>query len=182
MTNGPKCSRTVFGRQKMLVCLISPNYLGSTWCGRELEIFLQRLASQNPAAPKPYIFPVWWELLPGRSLPPKLSAYQNNEDAFHPRYREKGLRQLATLPKFRGAFLEFVRNLDGSNSRRYDHGFVEIACVCESCHRFFRYIQRADDPIRELRPRSTGFACLRRRTWKPAGNLPSLAETVSGLR
>ena len=28
---------------KILVCLMSPTYLGREWCGRELEVFLSRL-------------------------------------------------------------------------------------------------------------------------------------------
>ena len=33
---------------KVLVCLMSPTYLGREWCGRELEIFLSRLSAFQP--------------------------------------------------------------------------------------------------------------------------------------
>jgi len=127
----------------------------------------------------PYIFPVWWELLPGRSLPARLAAYQNNEDAFPPRYREKGLRQLAALPKFRGVFLEFLETLTDrirdailapSKLPAYANPVIDFSTIPSAF----------DDPIRAydlevLALHVSGEA------WKPAGNLPSLAETVSSV-
>src|SRR3954464_13924382 len=34
----------------VLVCLVSPTYLGRPWCGRELQVFVQRNARRSASA------------------------------------------------------------------------------------------------------------------------------------
>jgi hypothetical protein len=163
---------------EVVVCLISPNYLASAWCGRELEVFLRRLANQTPGPPGPFIFPVWWELLPGRPLPAKLAAFQNNEDAFPARYRERGLRQLATLSKFRDTFLEFVDTL---TDRLRDTLQAKGKLPAYKDPIDFSSLPSAfDDPVRAydlevLTLHAAGAA------WKPADTTPSLEETVGTI-
>ncbi|MCY2962839.1 MAG: toll/interleukin-1 receptor domain-containing protein [Planctomycetota bacterium] len=101
---------------EVIVCLMSPNYLNSVWCGRELSVFRQRIQEMRKTLPATtrlpaFIFPIVWEVLPGRSLPKVLASFQYSEDAFPPAYSEKGLRQLAQLPRLRTAFLEFLEFL-----------------------------------------------------------------------
>lgn len=69
------------GEAEMLVCLVSPSYLNSTWCGRELEAFHQRVVKWNGDAAKkkrggPFVFPVLWEPDKRRALPSKLAKFQ----------------------------------------------------------------------------------------------------------
>ena len=65
-----------------LVCLVSPRFLGSEWCGRELKVFHRRheaskLAGGNAAG---LIFPLIWEFDPKRrKLPAKLAKFQYQE-------------------------------------------------------------------------------------------------------
>ncbi len=101
---------------EVIVCLMSPNYLNSVWCGRELSVFRQRIREMKRTLPgttrlPAFIFPILWEVMPGRSLPKVLASIQYSEDAFPPSYSEKGLRQLAQLPRLRTAFLEFLEML-----------------------------------------------------------------------
>lgn len=84
---------------EVIVCLVSPNYLGSLWCGRELEIFDQRYqrwkATTNGSSSSRFILPVSWEVLPA-ALPPKLALHQFAEHEFPSSYLKKGLWYLAT--------------------------------------------------------------------------------------
>ncbi|WP_081891662.1 toll/interleukin-1 receptor domain-containing protein [Verrucomicrobium sp. BvORR106] len=103
------------GEAELLVCLVSPTYLNSPWCGQELEVFHQRHTqweSSNPgrAGQATFVFPVWWERDPFRPLPDKLSKFQAvTFDS--PRGYKGGLRQLADLSKYRDAFKSFVEAL-----------------------------------------------------------------------
>jgi hypothetical protein len=43
---------------------VSPNYLKSVWCGRELQVFLERreqLPVATPEESQSFVFPVFWE-------------------------------------------------------------------------------------------------------------------------
>lgn len=49
---------------RSILCLVSPNYLKSVWCGRELQVFLERreqLPEATPEESQSFVFPVFWE-------------------------------------------------------------------------------------------------------------------------
>ncbi|MFM7925539.1 MAG: hypothetical protein ACKPJJ_35385, partial [Planctomycetaceae bacterium] len=59
---------------------MSPNYLRSDWCGRELQVFLKRieqLREQPDSDFQSFIFPVFWEgQHPPYDLPEVICRYQ----------------------------------------------------------------------------------------------------------
>jgi hypothetical protein len=97
------------GSSQVLVCLVSPHYLNSEWCGRELRLFLDRIEAQ-PAGERrvPRVFPLIWELTPGRRLPAAISQFQFQEGELPQAYRENGLRQVVYHERFRAAFQKVV--------------------------------------------------------------------------
>jgi hypothetical protein len=76
---GHPWSRTVIeaaNNAQVLLCLMSPTYLGREWCGRELEIFVRRYKRLPAQAMQArFIFPIWWQIPPtARPLPSKLGS------------------------------------------------------------------------------------------------------------
>jgi hypothetical protein len=102
------------GEAETLVCLVSPSYMNSSWCGKELEVFDQRIAKlAGPPPKKPgarFVFPVLWEPDKRRTLPAKLAKFQFLKKTW-PRNYTGGLRQLADLSKYRDTFKQFVEDL-----------------------------------------------------------------------
>ncbi|MFO0817727.1 MAG: toll/interleukin-1 receptor domain-containing protein [Pirellulales bacterium] len=98
-----------------IVCLVSPTYLRSPWCGRELRVFLDRIEEwrkqpENRGKSARFVFPIQWEQIPG-VIPHSLTRHQVTVEGLPPRYLEKGLRVLATIPRFRNDFLMVVEIL-----------------------------------------------------------------------
>lgn len=90
---------TAVRTSEALLCLMSPLYLESEWCGQELEIFERR---RNAWEKRPirrlgsggFVFPVWWESMPGRSLPTSLEQYQSQQGLTLTKYPQLGLREI----------------------------------------------------------------------------------------
>lgn len=87
---------------RLAVCLYSPNYFNSTWCGKELQIFLERAragAASVQGSPSPTaIIPVIW--LPAmQGLPQPVKHIQTHDAAFPESYPQMGLRQIMMLEK-----------------------------------------------------------------------------------
>lgn len=65
---------------RALVCFVSPNYLQSEWCGKELQVFLDRqsrMQTNSSSQKKTWIFPILWESFSASTpLPERLSAFQ----------------------------------------------------------------------------------------------------------
>ena len=83
---------------KVLVCLMSPTYLGREWCGRELGLFLRRLGQlQLPVGTSTrFIFPIWWQMpVAARPLPSLLGQWHYRDAQFPPRYEALGVKGLA---------------------------------------------------------------------------------------
>jgi hypothetical protein len=97
---------------EVMVCFMSPRYLDSHWCGRELEVFVRRLdawrgaAAAAGAGPARFVFPIFWEA-PDRELPKKLAHFHPKDPALPASYLDgpgipanyvqNGVRQLANL-------------------------------------------------------------------------------------
>ncbi len=65
---------------RALVCFVSPNYLQSDWCGKELQVFLDRqsrMQTNGASENITWIFPILWEqFYTPAVLPERLSALQ----------------------------------------------------------------------------------------------------------
>ena len=65
---------------RALVCFVSPNYLQSDWCGKELQVFLDRqsgMQTKDATKKTTWIFPILWEqLYTSEVLPERLAALQ----------------------------------------------------------------------------------------------------------
>lgn len=86
-------------RSEALLCLVSPHYLQSDWCGQEFAVFRHRCglwekkANRNLSVAS-FIFPVSWEPSSGRNFPPKLAEYQNLIGITTDRYPKAGLCEI----------------------------------------------------------------------------------------
>ena len=102
---------------KMLICLVSPTYFYRSWCGRELQVFLQRYEEWKATAPKEalkkarFIFPVIWEPEPTRRLPDKLEELQFVKSDMPKRYESDGMFVLADRTRHSDQFKAAVDTL-----------------------------------------------------------------------
>ncbi len=82
---------------RVAVCLYSPHYFNSTWCGKELQVFLERATNHRGPAPAPVpIVPVIWA--PSRQgLPEPVRTIQTHDDSFPENYSRLGLRQVMNV-------------------------------------------------------------------------------------
>src|SRR4051794_20719627 len=86
---------------RVAVCLYSPSYFNSRWCGKELQVFFDRAravpTANLPGSPLPTaIIPVIW--VPAmQSLPQAVKHVQTHDAAFPANYSQIGLRQIMAL-------------------------------------------------------------------------------------
>jgi FxsC-like protein len=98
----------------LLVAVCSPDYINSDYCGKEFQVFLERLDSYKTAnnlqdAP-PLILPVIWGN-PSGSLREVISRLQYTDDDFPPVYAKEGLRYIMQLSNHRDDYKRFVKRL-----------------------------------------------------------------------
>lgn len=93
------------------LALVSPRYLRSEMCGREWSVFASRLAQHTAPGGEPpaALMPLLW--LPPPVLPPVIEELQYHNELLPPAYRDKGLRQMIRLDRYRNEYVEFVDNL-----------------------------------------------------------------------
>jgi FxsC-like protein len=90
---------------RMLVCLVSPGYVRSSYCGKEVSVFQQRLRLVLDGAPQPAaIMPITWVPLPQGEWPETLNQYQRVNS-------ERGIRHLMRLRKSEDDYREIVSRL-----------------------------------------------------------------------
>lgn len=99
---------------RTLVCLYSPAYFASAYCGREFRVFLDRVAALPGAgdanSTPPRILPVLWEsadLLPP-NMPPEVARIHYNSSGYGDEYERGGVRWLISLSANRDAYLAFL--------------------------------------------------------------------------
>lgn len=78
------------------VCLYSPSYFNSDWCGREFQTFMNRRAMSRDTPKPTAVIPVLWMKTP---MAEAVGAFQTSDDAFPSVYAQVGLRQLMTLER-----------------------------------------------------------------------------------
>ncbi len=97
---------------RVFICLVSPTYINRDYCGKELQVFLNRLeryqAPGDHLAKKPrVILPVLWIPIKGE-IPKALSRLQLHDDDLPPEYKAEGLRYLMRLKTKESAYQEFL--------------------------------------------------------------------------
>lgn len=102
---------------KVFVCLYSPAYFNSDYCGKELQAFRSRLAASTSPSPShaipTLIFPVLWDRadrLP-KVLPQVLKDIQYAHGSTDEIYKGEGLYQLLSLNKHRDRCSKFFDNM-----------------------------------------------------------------------
>jgi hypothetical protein len=81
---------------RVALCLYSPHYFNSRWCGKELQVFFDRAATApGPPAPTPLIPVIWTPALQG--LPTPLQNIQTHDATFPESYSRNGLRQVMNV-------------------------------------------------------------------------------------
>ena len=90
-------------QSKVCVAFLSPHYIDSDFCGKELQVFVNRFNdwqrnSVTPADGGAPIIPVLW--IKAAPLPDALSKFQYVDQHFPEEYTQHGLRTLAQLSKF----------------------------------------------------------------------------------
>lgn len=86
-----------------LICVVSPIYVGREFCGKEFQIFRERVDAAT-APPRQLanatnvILPVLWMPVKG-DMPEVLSRLQHYSDDYPPDYKTEGLRYLLMLEK-----------------------------------------------------------------------------------
>lgn len=100
---------------RTLVCLCSPGYLNSDYCGREFQVFCRRRdawmrQTGKSASHTKVILPILWEL-PRGPLPTPLARFQTADDDFPRVYAEEGVRYMMKLNRHRDDYMQFVDRL-----------------------------------------------------------------------
>jgi FxsC-like protein len=89
--------RLALGASTCLLALTSPMYLNSVFCGKEFQVFSDRLASyqQWTGTRPPSLLALRWE--PTTTVPGEVAAIQYGHGDFGPEYKAHGLRFLVRL-------------------------------------------------------------------------------------
>ena len=107
------------GSSRVLVAICSPNYINSTYCGKEFQIFHERhqdfIKRYQPQKGPRFIFPVIWGH-PSGSLHDTIKLYQLANDGlggskFPQAYMENGLHYLMKLDQHKDDYRIFVTHL-----------------------------------------------------------------------
>jgi FxsC-like protein len=116
----PKTMANALQRCRVFVCLFSRGYFNSEYCGKELQVFLDRVktyAIANKIEPPPVVMPVLWDrpdMLPV-PLPAAVSDLQYTHDSFGKLYSKEGLSFLMRLQRNRDEYelflMEFAEKL-----------------------------------------------------------------------
>lgn len=97
-------------KAKLCVCLLSPAYFNSEFCGREFEVFRNRSNSCITNNPQAGIFPIWWET-PHGSFPKSLENYQYMHGDLPELYGREGIRYLMKLSRHQDEYQIFIDRL-----------------------------------------------------------------------
>jgi len=96
---------------KVFVFLTSPTYVQKEFCGKELQVFIERWQAyratlQNPLAHPSILLPVVWIPLRG-AIPEPLASYQLHDNSLPEEYRLEGLEYLMRLNTKQDQYEEF---------------------------------------------------------------------------
>jgi hypothetical protein len=87
---------TVLREARVLLCLMSHTYLRRPWCGRELQVFLDRDVARPPGTQANFVFPIWWQKTrKPRPLPSKLGQFNWRHNKYPKQYDAQGVWGIA---------------------------------------------------------------------------------------
>jgi FxsC-like protein len=114
-TDWPQALLQALKTSQVLVLLLSPDYVRSEFCGKEFQVFLERVKNVKtgpPALPVPlFILPVIWvPILATETIPAPLARLQLEDDAFPKDYADRGLESLAKR-RDKTAYNEVIQTL-----------------------------------------------------------------------
>jgi hypothetical protein len=90
---------TAVRTSEVMICLISPLYLESEWCGQELTVFVRRTEDwtrkpKRRLTSPSFVLPIIWEPSTTRPLPSCLADLQTKQGVASGRYPKTGLREI----------------------------------------------------------------------------------------
>lgn len=100
-------------KTSVLVCIYSPLYFISDYCGKEVNVFQSRIAEykkNNNKTPN-VILPVLWEKPSTFTIPPSLQEIQFSHESIHKDYSIQGLKTFSKLNSYKDAYLLFIEQL-----------------------------------------------------------------------
>lgn len=99
---------------RLLVAVCSPDYINSDYCGKEFQVFVERLGSyvsiNNPQTTPRLILPVIWGT-PSGSLRKVISDFQYTDDEFPRVYAKEGLRYVMQISSHKDDYKRIVKRL-----------------------------------------------------------------------
>src|SRR6185503_9868012 len=99
---------------RVMLALCSPAYVNSDYCGKEFQIFYERLSDylrdQKPKDAPNLILPILWGP-PNKGYPKLIQDLQYTDGEFPAVYAEEGLKHMMKLSKHADDYAKFVRRL-----------------------------------------------------------------------
>jgi hypothetical protein len=164
---------------RVLICLMSHTYLCRPWCGRELQMFLQRHDElQLPAGiPARFIFPIWWQKpKKPRPLPKRLDQWSWQGPNYPSRYPDGGVQNLARKQLWK-QFYEMVdslaehvhETLDGAPQLPVGAVVAKIEEIANA------FDEQQDFDVRQLSLTTSGAA------WQPGPMDPTVGKAADDV-
>jgi TIR domain-containing protein len=161
---------------RVLVCLMSHTYLRRPWCGRELQVFLER----DQALPRPagtevtFVFPIWWQKpRKPRPLPSKLDQFKWSHETYPKQYEAQGVWGIArhsspqVLRKMADELAELVHEtLEGALQLPVGAAVVDVETIINA------FDEQQDFDVRLLALTLNGPA------WQPGPTDPTVAAAA----
>lgn len=111
----PETLITALSTCKVMLALCSMPYFGSEPCGKEFQLFADRLREyedEDPTGPQPaLLLPVMWVPLKEYEMPPAVKRLQFHTERLGDTYQRYGLRQLVRVDALRSDYHRFVFEL-----------------------------------------------------------------------
>ena len=103
---------TALNESRTLVCVYSPAYFRSEYCGKEVQVFRKRIERASSPGKPSVIIPVLWENPSIIQVPKAMSGYQYStiEDTGE-LYAQKGLNYIIKINKYRDEYTIILDHL-----------------------------------------------------------------------
>lgn len=98
---------------KVLVCLYTPSYFASPYCGKEVFVFQSRITEykKKKIETPDVILPILWETPRTFSIPSSLKEIQFTPPSCHEDYPKNGLLTFSRNDDYKNAYLLFIEQL-----------------------------------------------------------------------
>ncbi|MEZ5401624.1 MAG: toll/interleukin-1 receptor domain-containing protein [Bryobacteraceae bacterium] len=111
----------------VLLCMYTPRYFASDWCGREVAYF-ERRHEQAPGIKHPCVIPVLWDI-PLDEIPRAMGSVQYNHKSLPEAYAEEGMLALVRRRegRYRDEYVDAVDALVDAIVKACEQDLGEIA-------------------------------------------------------